>query len=515
MAKVGVIAIDLVASTGKLVKPFAQAQTTIKTFASGLTSTRAQVAGMVGAIAGLTGGIISLYSAISRVKSQFSAIDDIAKSADRLGLTTEGFIGIAHGANLAGVEAEQLDKALRHMIVKKDIAINVGGAEKLLHVTDTQSALEAVADTMAGMATDAERLQYAVDVFGKGGGEMVNLLRGGSDALRASAADAEKLGLTISRIDAAKVEAANDAVTRLGALFDGVARKIAIEISPFITAMVDGFVAAGTEGEGMGGKVRAGVDLVIDGIGLVLDGVDLLRDGWATLQIGAQMALSLTATGIGFLVKQIELASESIVSGFRYAFAQAQQFVSEAVGKMIALLSEVATWIESHLPERFRLGIGAAAQEFSKAFDSATNAARQQMETQSFKVDLTFGDTATNFADTFAKDTERAKKEWEAFTGRERMSEGLRRNVEKIRADAEAAAKEAVTTPATESPGAMAAKVNVGALERGSQDAFAAFRANRDTAKRAEELALLESKKHTKALETLVKKGVVLAGANI
>lgn len=596
MARVGTISIDLVAHTGKLIAPLAKASASVKSFVGGLQSTRLGVGSMLAGLTAATGGALSFYAAWSKVKKQFEDIDSIAKSADRLNLTTEQFIGLQHGAGLAGLEVEALTKSVQKMLAQKTIkiapdvasaasiqkrldahtfvipanvrlpeakqlqdliakgkiripaelagdpalkklmasetskvAINVkgkpltvdadtakaqkaidrvrGSAETMvsIKVGDTMGNLEQVADTMALMSSDAERLQYAISILGKDGAKMVDFLKGGAIGLREAQADAEKLGLTLSRVDAAKIEMANDAVTRLQGLVTGVARKIAIELAPFIKFAADQFVVLGTEGEGVGGKVRAGVDMVIGGMGLMLDAVDLARTGWAALQLGAQISLNVVGMGVAYLVKGIEVGTEAIVNGFKWAWSNATQIVQEAVSAMITLLADVANWIESKLPERFQLGIGNAAQEFAKQFDATVAQNRQALNSQQFKVDLTFGDDAMAMSKAFADDTARAAKDFQAFAGRDKMSDKLRRNVEQIRADAQKAAEMAVTTPEGESTFAGADKVNPAALERGSNQAFSAFQKNLLGQKSAEERILEESRKQNAVLAKIEK----------
>jgi hypothetical protein len=57
--------------------------------------------------------------------------------------------------------------------------------------------LAAIADAMAGMKTPAERAALAMDVFGRGGAEMVNVLQAGGAAFRQTMADASRFGAVL------------------------------------------------------------------------------------------------------------------------------------------------------------------------------------------------------------------------------------------------------------------------------------------------------------------------------
>src|SRR2546426_591780 len=78
--------------------------------------------------------------------------------------------------------------------------------------TAPEEALKGIADGLSKMENPAQRAAAAVAIFGKAGQGMLPMLLGGAEALSAAQREAEKLGLTFSRLDAAKVELANEAM---------------------------------------------------------------------------------------------------------------------------------------------------------------------------------------------------------------------------------------------------------------------------------------------------------------
>jgi len=501
MAQIGTISIDLVAHTGKLIAPLAKAGSAVKSFTSGIVGGKLGLGGLFAGLAAATGGALTFHAAFAAVKGQFEAVDDIAKSADRLGMSTEAFVGLSHGADLAGVSTEQLNTSMQFFLKKGHHADELGE----------------IADKMAGMTSATDRMKLATDLFGKSGAGMINFLAGGSAGLEDAAADAQLLGLTLSRTDAGKIEMANDAMTRLGALFTGIARKVAIELAPFVKFAADQFVLLGTEGEGWGGKVRAAVDFVITGIGWVLDAVDFLRTAWEGLQLGPKIVFSFIATGIATVVNAIESGVEGMIEGFTWAWSQASQLATEGVGKMIKVVADAAAWLESLLPESMQLGLGDMAQEFSKTFDAVAQESRNTLENTDFSVDLHLGgQTATDFAKTLGEDTERATQEFLQFAGREKMSDKLRRNVEQIREDAQTAADEAASVApadfgADTLGGKDAKEVLAGAIERGSQEAFAAFQSNTSNQKTAEQLLMDRQLRVLESIDKNTSNGLAMA----
>lgn len=484
---IGRIAFDLVANTGKLLAPVKKAQGAI----TGLMGTAARVTSIAAPITGLVGGFVSAGVAIGKVTKAFGEIGAISDEAARLGIGTEKLIGLQHAAGLAGVESETLGKSLQFLMKS-------GGDLK---------DLDQIADTIANMSDPTERMQYAIEKFGKGGAGMINMLMDGSDGLKQMQEDAEKLGLTLNDTDAAKVEMAGDAFDRIGLMFDGVARKLAVELAPFVKYLADSFVEAGTKGEGMGGFVRAGVDMAVTALGWMLDAIDLIKTGWAGLQLIGQLALTGLVDALAWVVKGAELAAEGIASGFSWAWSRTEQVFTEGVGWIITKMAELITWIESYLPDSMQTGLGAIATEFAKTYDDIAAENRKAMESQEWKVDLNMGgDTARAFADNMLDGAKQAKDEFLAYAGRDKMSEGLKQRVEDIRNAATDAAKAGLPEPGDMEgmEGTGKQDVSIGALERGSAAAMSAITATQKTMS-LDQQNLEAQKRHTSLLDRIEK----------
>src|SRR5207247_2365101 len=93
-----------------------------------------------------------------------------------------------------------------------------------------------IADKISKIENPAERATAAMQIFGKSGQQLLPLMMSGAEGLAAAQKEAEKLGLTYNRVDAAKVEAANDSMTRMKAVVTGVGNQLAIQLAPFIDA---------------------------------------------------------------------------------------------------------------------------------------------------------------------------------------------------------------------------------------------------------------------------------------
>jgi len=207
------------------------------------------------------------------LKKQMEVIDATAKLSDRLGITTEKLIGLQHAAAITGTDAETLNKSLEIFTrrlgemtqgsgeAKRGLDMLGLTAEQLIHVSPAE-AFGMAADKIKLLGTQAEKTAAAYFLFGRAGSKMLNMLEVGSEGLREFQKEVEKLGLSFSRIDAAQVEAANDALTRARAVLAGLFRQATIELAPYIEVLADKFVDVSTAGEGMGANVTKVFELM-------------------------------------------------------------------------------------------------------------------------------------------------------------------------------------------------------------------------------------------------------------
>lgn len=187
--------------------------------------------GMASAVTSMGAAIaasVSLAGAIGRVSQSMESIDRGAKLADRLGLSNEAMQRLTVIAKAGNVDVEVLSKAMLTM------GRNIGTGGKTL-----DERFFDVADAIAAIKDPAERSAKAQKIFGKAGDELINVLSEGSGRLRDSARLLDRFGLSMTRLDAAKVERANDALTRLDIVSRGLTDKFTVALSPVIEEFAD------------------------------------------------------------------------------------------------------------------------------------------------------------------------------------------------------------------------------------------------------------------------------------
>lgn len=374
-----------------------------------------------GAGAGIISGLKSVVTAASiaatgaaaglalLVKGSFDRVDALAKTADSLGITTEALSGLRHAADLAGVSNEEFDKNLIKMT--KNVAAaaqgNAGAAAAFDRLGLSASRLEklgadnqikAIADQLKTVTNPTERAALAMSIFGKEGAKMVNVLADGAEGLSEAQAEAAKLGLTISRLDAARIEIANDSITRLKGVLTGAAQTIAIQLAPFVAEAAKRLTAMGTAGGGMGNVIINAVHFVAKGVAYLSDVVDLGKIAWVGLKEAGALALEGLlypiqglADGIAGLVDLLsDYLPDSIVrgtQGFANSIAGIRErlddFATEQSKKIEDILvSESA----SEKVDKFFAQAKAASDQEAKAI--ADNAASRLAKQQEYNGEL-------------------------------------------------------------------------------------------------------------------------------
>jgi len=205
-------------------------------------------------LAGMVTAAAAAAISVRGVTGAFADLDRISKFSDAVGLSTETMAAWRHGAELTGTSTATLEKGVQRFArVLGDAQAGVGAAvrgfETLglsvdeLAKMNTAEAFKATAEAIKGIADPAQRAAAAYAVFGRQGQELMTFLTAGRDGIEAMEAEARTLGITFSREMGAKVEAANDAMARMGAATRGMAQQLAISLAPAIINVSEGLTS--------------------------------------------------------------------------------------------------------------------------------------------------------------------------------------------------------------------------------------------------------------------------------
>jgi hypothetical protein len=295
------------------IRAFDKTSKALSTATAGLRKVGGAVLSAKTAIVGLVGA--AGFGAL--IKQGLAAGDSLAKTADKIGVTTEALAGMRHAAELTGVSTETMDMALQRFTRRaSEAAIGTGEAKgalqelginaKELVKLPLDKQMEVVADAMGGLGTQADRVRIAMKLFDSEGVALVNTLGGGSAALREMIDEAETLGITLDRVETAQIEAANDAFTRAKGVITGLVNDITVNLAPVLKVLADGFTKSAIEANKVGNVGEAVADSLIrsfayakaglHGFNIVLKKMEL-----GFVKIGKYLSMSLMPILQGFI----------------------------------------------------------------------------------------------------------------------------------------------------------------------------------------------------------------------
>lgn len=251
-------------------------------------------------------------------------IDEVAKSARRLDASIGGFRALELAASEAGVSLSSLTNDIQTMNREiASIGVSGNGARALaalglsltdLEGLDADEKLATIADQVKALGLDAGQTTAILRDLGVRNREMALLVLQGGDAIRSARADIADYGLEISQFDANRIEAANDAIGRLGLVTQYAGQQLAIALVPAMGRLAEAITDSLREG----GALRALIDGLTNNLDVLASSVGvavvwfgsryvkaLVAAKFATLSVAGALGIlkrALITTGIGALI---------------------------------------------------------------------------------------------------------------------------------------------------------------------------------------------------------------------
>ncbi len=191
---------------------------------------------------------------IGKLKRTVATLDDIGKTADKMGLTTDALQELRAVAESAGVSQAKLDSSMERFNKRLGEAqLGGGAAAKMLKTLGLEAdqlaaaglddALGQVADKIAAIASPTERAAAAAALFGREGVAMVNLMREGSAGMDKMRQEARDLGIVIDENLVRGAEGAQTKLDLMGRVISAQLNGALIDMAPLLvggaTALAD------------------------------------------------------------------------------------------------------------------------------------------------------------------------------------------------------------------------------------------------------------------------------------
>ena len=260
----------------------------------------ASVISNFGVNAAKAAGAVGVAFAALAVRQSIVA-DELGRIADKFGIATEAMTRLNHAASLADVSTMELANSFNFMLGSLFEAAN--GSETAIKAYKAlglnvatlinmrpEDAFNNIADAISKVENPAMRSALAIDIFGRNGANLIPLFKEGAEGLARASEEADRFGLSITKIDHSALDAANDAIHKVGDAVNGAARQFAVGLAPAISITIEKLLS----GVDVAGRFReAGFNLSMiwaTGVEGIARGVDALWVGLRKLEIGAMEA---------------------------------------------------------------------------------------------------------------------------------------------------------------------------------------------------------------------------------
>jgi hypothetical protein len=365
---------------------------------------------------GLAAGAAGIAITAGLVKTGMDFIDTQSDMARSIGGTIDGLRGMQIAAQDAGVESGELTGALalldrkigeaqRGVAETKKTFDALGLSAAALSGMDVDQRMAAIADRVQELGLSSQQASDALGKLGIKNADLTTLMREGGDAIRAARQEVDDFGLSVSDVEAEQVQAAADALERVGRVIEGVRNQLTIALAPILEEVANrfndmvkangGFAEASKKAAEIGIRGFAKVADVVQGLRVVFKGVELIARGFgaafvSTVELAVTAMVKLENISREVVNKVIEYLNElpgieltpfELIDendGFLAALHEMGETARNKVGEVREELQSLAMQeMPSAKLEEFFAAVAARSEEAAKA----TVAAREQLGT--------------------------------------------------------------------------------------------------------------------------------------
>jgi hypothetical protein len=276
-------------------------------------------------VSGLLSGTASKLAALAGVggfgllvKSSLDTVDALAKTSDKLGVTTERLQAMHHATSLfTSASAPALNEALTKATKRLGEFNQTGGGAAAQWLKELQldtkelaslspdKLFEKYADSIRGLNDRGKQMAALSALMGDESRQLIGLIDAGKDVFSDAEKELDAFGIAISRVDAAKIEMANDSWTKTKKLISGLGDAIATNLAPVLTALNNKIIDVAKQSGGMGNFVQKAMDSVVTAVGWVLDAINGLKVAFLGLK-------AAVATVVASIIENLNNLAEPI-----------------------------------------------------------------------------------------------------------------------------------------------------------------------------------------------------------
>jgi len=292
-----------------------------------LDSFRKNIIGIDSAMGGLKTRIATVVSGVAIgafIKSAADSADQVWNLHQRLGMTTESLGELRHVAGLSGTQFETVAKSVQKLSQNTGEALRgnvaLGKVFKELHLDlrnfgalAPEQQFETLADRLMAVDNEGKRVSFAIDLMGRSGAEMLQVMAEGSDGIRQMREEAEALGVSLDERSTKALADANDAMDRMKTAGTALGTTLAsLAAGPIEDLSVGVIKAVGHFREWIEGITSSTLDRAIsrmEDLGATIEDINRMTARRDLIDLEEKLA-SATAAAAPALVKLAEAAGD-------------------------------------------------------------------------------------------------------------------------------------------------------------------------------------------------------------
>jgi len=174
--------------------------------------------------------------------------DEINKASAKTGVGAQAFSELAYAAKMSDIELSSLSTAFKKMQVSISQAGSGGKAAQetfaalgiefaSLRQLAPDRQFELIADRISQLTDPADRARAATELFGKAGADLLPMFEQGAAGIRKAREEAVRLGASLSEDQVKQLAAADDALKRLNASWEGLVRTLTVAVTPSLVTV--------------------------------------------------------------------------------------------------------------------------------------------------------------------------------------------------------------------------------------------------------------------------------------
>lgn len=267
-------------------------------------------------------GAVEVFRRMTMQGLEFA--DSQAKLARRLDSTIDSVRAVQLAAGRAGLELEAASDIMDRFnrVTGEAVSGNEAAAEGFarlnINIQDfakmqADERIALVADRVAELGLSGSETASIMKDFGIKNQEAMEILRGGGEVIRRARQEVDEFGLSLSEVDAAMIERANDAMEDMKLVVESLSTKFAVALSPVLVTIAENFNEIQKEGNEFKNDFDKVVEALVFGAGAAANSVQAIAVSLVGVAAAAVGAFTIAAKAANAL--DTELGEMAGLSG--------------------------------------------------------------------------------------------------------------------------------------------------------------------------------------------------------